>query len=87
MVAVNILQALASLYVLGLGLIALNRMSHATAHTIRLAYLTLTGGALAALASAFGAGSVFECAFAIGVALYLAADRRKHRKSTWNRNA
>lgn len=83
MVAVNILQAIAALYVLGVGLIALNRMSHSTAHTIRAAYLTLTAGALALLASAVGATptSKLECAFAIGVALYLAADRRKHRRA------
>ena len=81
MVAVNILQGVAAIYVLGIGLIALNRMSHATAHTIRAAYITLTAGAVAALASAGGAPSKFECAFAVGVAIYLAADRRKHRKA------
>ena len=81
MVAFNILQAAAALYVLGVGLIALNRMSHNTAHTIRFAHITLTAGALAALASTVGATSKFECAFAVGVALYLAADRRKHRKA------
>lgn len=81
MVAVNLIQALASLYVLGVGLVALNRMSYRTAHAIRLAYLTMTAGALAALASAFGAGSIYECGFAVGVALYMAADRRKHRRA------
>lgn len=79
MVAFNIVQGLAALYVLAEGLAALNRMSHATAHSIRLAYVVLTGGALAAMASSLGAGSVFECAFAVGVAVYLAADRRKRK--------
>lgn len=80
-VTVNILQAIASVYVLCIGLVALNRMSYHTAHAIRLAYLTLTAGALAALASTLGASNKFECAFAVGAALYLAADRRRQRKA------
>jgi len=80
MVALNILQALAALYVLGEGVIALNRMSRRTAHGIRLAYLVLTTGAVAAVTSSLGASNIFECLFAVGVALYLALDRRKHRR-------
>lgn len=79
MAAVNLIQALAALYVLAVSLIALNRMSATTSHAIRVAHITMSGGAVAALASSMGAGSMFECAFAVGVAIYLAADRRKRK--------
>ena len=79
MIILNVIQALAALYVLSKGLSVLNRMSARTAPTQRLTYIALSTGALAAAASSMGAGSAFECVFVIGMALYLAADRRKRK--------
>jgi len=81
MVALNILQALAALYVLAEGVVVLNRMSNRTVHSIRLVYLALTTGAVAAIASSFGTSNAFECFFAVGVAMFLAFDRRKNRRT------
>ncbi|MBY0241965.1 MAG: hypothetical protein K2X55_21900 [Burkholderiaceae bacterium] len=77
MAIVSVIQAVAALYVLGVTVLALNRMSPATRHLVRWSYLALAGGAMAAVASCFGARDVFECIFAVGVALYMAVDRRK----------
>lgn len=74
---VSIIQAAAALYVLYSGVMALNRMSAQTRHSVRLSYVALVGGAAAAIASCVGARDVFECIFAVGVALYLAVNRRK----------
>ncbi len=73
----TIIQALAALYVLGVALLALNRMGPSTRHLVRLSYLALAGGAMAAIASSYVARDIFECIFALGVALYMAVDRRK----------
>lgn len=81
MIALNVLQAFASLYVLSISLCAINRMGPRTAHAIRMAHLVLSSGSLAALAAAFGPGNPIACAAIVGVALYLAADRRRHRKT------
>lgn len=80
MAIVSIIQAAAALYVLGMGLLALNRMSHSTRHVVRLAHVALVGGAAAAVASCFGARDIFECVFAVGVALYIATDQRRNKK-------
>jgi len=77
MAIVSIIQAVAAIYVLGVTLLALNRMGPSTRHLVRWSYLALAGGAMAAIASCFGARDIFECIFAVGVALYMAADRRK----------
>lgn len=77
MAIVSIIQAIAAAYVLGVTLLALNRMGPSTRHLVRLSYIALAGGAAAAIASCFGARDIFECIFAVGVALYMAVDRRK----------
>lgn len=77
MAIVSIIHAVAALYVLGVTVLALNHMSPATRHLVRWSYLALAAGAMAAVASCFGARDIFECIFAVGVALYMAADRRK----------
>jgi hypothetical protein len=79
MAIVSIIQAVAALYVLGVGLLALNRMSHATRHLVRFAYVALVGGAAAAVLSCFSQRDIFDCVFAVGVALYMAVDRRKEK--------
>lgn len=82
MAIVSIIQGIAGLYVLSVALLALNRMNHKTRHLVRLSYLALAGGAMAAVASCFGARDIFECIFAVGVALYMAVDRRKAKASS-----
>lgn len=77
MAIVSIIQALAAFYVLCSGVMALNRMTARTRHSVRLSYVALVGGAAAAIASCIGARDFFECIFAVGVALYLAVNRRK----------
>ena len=78
--ALNWMQALAALYVIAEVVLALNRMSSATAHPIRVAYVGLAGGASVALCSAFSSPNLIECSLALSVAMYLAADRRKKRE-------
>lgn len=73
----SIIQAVAALYVLGVGLFALNRMGPETRHLVRFAYITLVGGAAAAIVSCFSPRDIFDCVFAVGVAFYMAVDRRK----------
>lgn len=80
MAIVSIIQAAAALYVLGMGLLALNRMSASTRHIVRFAHVALVGGSAAAVASCFAARDLLECLFAVGVALYIAADRRRGKK-------
>jgi hypothetical protein len=77
MAIVSIIQAVAAIYVLGVGLCALNKMSAATRHVVRFAYVALVGGAAAAILSCFAPRDIFDCVFAVGVALYMAADRRE----------
>jgi hypothetical protein len=77
MAIVSIIQAVAAFYVLVVGVLALNRMGPATRHLVRFAYIALVGGAAAAIVSCFAPRDIFECVFAVGVALYMAADRRK----------
>jgi uncharacterized membrane protein YfcA len=52
-------------------------MSAATRHVVRFAYVALVGGAAAAILSCFAPRDIFDCVFAVGVALYMAADRRE----------
>lgn len=80
MTVVSIIQAAAALYVLCMGLLALNRMSPNTRLMTRYAHVALVGGAAAAVASCLVARDVLDCLFAVGVALYIAADRRRGAK-------
>lgn len=80
MSVVSIIQAVAALYVLCKGLLALNRMSSSTRHMTRYAHVALVGGAAAAVAGCLVARDVLDCIFYVGVALYIAADRRRGTK-------
>lgn len=80
MLIVSIIQALAAFYILCVGLQALNRMTRGTRLGARAAHIALVGGAAAAVASCFAARDVFECMFSVGVALYMATDRRGAKK-------
>lgn len=77
---VSIIQAVAALYVLCMGLMALNRMTAKTRTTIRYAHVALVGGAAAAVASCLVARDILDCLFAVGVALYIAANQRRGTK-------
>jgi hypothetical protein len=74
---ISVIQALAALYVLVKGISALNRMGPATQNLVRLSYIALVTGAAAAVISTFASRDIFECVFAVGVALYMATNRRK----------
>ncbi|KQW96986.1 hypothetical protein ASC94_09265 [Massilia sp. Root418] len=78
-VVFSIIQGLAALYVLCVGLGALNRMGGNTQLVVRWSYIALTAGALAALVSCFYSRDLFECLFALGVAAHFAFNRRKFR--------
>lgn len=78
----SIIQGAALLYVVMIGILALNKMGPATPHDVRYGYIALVAGAVAGLASSFAARDIFECIFAVGVALYMAVDRRKAKAST-----
>lgn len=78
MTIVSIVQSLAALYVLLIGLCALNRMSPRTRHVLRISYVALTTGAVAAIASCFYERDLFGCVFAVGVAMHFAFNRRKN---------
>lgn len=77
MTIISIIQGLAALYVLLIGLCSLNRMGPRTRHLVRYSYVALTTGALACLASCFYNRDLFGCAFAVGVAMHFAFNRRK----------
>lgn len=72
----SIVQAVAALYIFYVSVVALNRMSKNTKPFIRLAYIALACGAAAGFVSCFVARDLLECAFAVGVALFLAGNRR-----------
>lgn len=74
---ISIVQGLAALYVLLIGLYSLNRMGPRTRHGMRFSYVALTTGALAALALCFYRSDLLVCMFAVGVAAYVAFNRRK----------
>lgn len=76
MAFIQIVQIVASMYVMGVGLLALNRMSHSTRHAVRWAYVALVAGAASSVASCFVARDVFECIFTVGVALFMAFNQR-----------
>jgi hypothetical protein len=76
MIITSIIQGLAALYVFFVGVIALNKMDKQTAHAVRYAHIALVAGSAAGIASGFVARDIFECVFAVGIALYLAGNRR-----------
>lgn len=76
----SIIQAIAGLYVVYASLMALNKMDKRTPHMVRYAHIALVCGSAAGVASSFVARDVFECAFAVGIALYMAGNRRGDRR-------
>lgn len=70
------IQACAALYIFYVSVVALNRMTKTTSPLARLAYIALACGAGAGFVSCFVARDLLECAFAVGVALFLAGNRR-----------
>lgn len=82
MPVISIVQGAAALYVLGVAVVALNRMGPRTRHLVRWSFIALGAGAAAAAASSVvGGRDIFECIFAVGVALHLAGNQRKERES------
>jgi hypothetical protein len=77
MIFFQIVQVLACLYVLGSGLGALNRMSKSTRLTVRCAYVAMVFGSAAGIVSCIVYRDIFECIFAVGVALYMAFSQRR----------
>jgi hypothetical protein len=76
MLITSIIQACALLYVFYLGVLALNKMGPRTPHAIRYAHIALVAGSAAGVASCIAARDIFECVFAVGIALYMAGNRR-----------
>ncbi len=76
MLIASVIQALAGLYVCYVSVVALNKMSKATPHTVRFAYVALVCGSAAGVASCLAARDIFECIFAVGIALFMAGNRR-----------
>lgn len=77
MTLISLIQAGAALYVLWMGLMALNRMTSKTRTVTRYAHVALVGGAAGAVVGCMVARDLLDCLFAVGVALYMAADRRR----------
>lgn len=76
LIAAQILQFAACVYIIAVSLFAINKMSRGTGHTIGWAYIALAVGALAEIESAYHATDVRQCVFVVGVALYLFCNRR-----------
>lgn len=72
----SIIQAVAALYIFYVSVVALNRMTKTTNPLARMAYIALACGSAAGFVSCFVARDLLECAFAVGVALFLAGNRR-----------
>lgn len=72
----SIIQALAGLYVFYVSTMALNKMTRTTAPTVRYAHISLVAGSAAGVVSCVAARDIFECLFAVGIALYVAGNRR-----------
>jgi len=71
-----IIQALACIYVFYISTISLNKMTKETPNNIRFAHVSLLAGSAAGMASCVVQRDVFECLFAVGIALYVASGRR-----------
>lgn len=76
MIITSIIQALAGLYVFYVSTMALNKMNRQTASTVRYAHIALVAGSAAGVISCFTARDIFECLSAVGIALYVAGNRR-----------
>lgn len=76
----SVIQAGALLYVLYQSICALNKMGRWTPYRIRYAYVALVAGAGAGVLSCFAVRDIFECILAVGVALFMAGERRGEEK-------
>jgi len=74
--ATLILQIIACGFIAANAIIHLNRMTAKTAHIIRAGYIALAGGSVSGIASCFLKWDIFDCLFAVGVALFLIANRK-----------
>lgn len=79
MTITSVIQAIAGLYVFNVSIVALNKMNKGTPILIRYAHVALVCGSAAGIASSFVARDIFECIFAVGIALYIAGNRRGRR--------
>lgn len=79
MTAFSIIQASAGLYIMYASIMALNKMDKDTPSLMRYAHVALVCGSAAGVASSFVARDIFECLFAVGIALYIAGNRRGRR--------
>lgn len=76
-----IIQAIACLYVFYISTLSLNKMTKKTPNNIRFAHVALLAGSAAGFASCIAARDIFECLFAVGIAIYVAGSRRKDEVS------
>jgi hypothetical protein len=72
----SIVQAAAALYIFYVSAVALNRMTKNTNPLARWAHIALACGSAAGFVSCFAARDLLECVFVVGVALFLAGNRR-----------
>lgn len=72
----SIIQAAAALYIFYVSVVALNRMTKNTRPMARWAHIALACGSAAGFVSCFAARDILECAFVVGVALFIAGNRR-----------
>lgn len=71
-----IIQAIACMYVFYMSIVALNEMNAETPNGLRFAYVSLLAGSAAGFTSCVVARDLFECLFAVGIALYVAGSHR-----------
>ena len=77
LIIVSVAQGVASAYILIMALQVLNRMTGATNHVMRGAYLGMVAGAGTGVISCFTGATLTSCALSIGVALFMAGNRRR----------
>lgn len=73
---VIVLQAAACAFITANAVLNLNRMTAKTAPVIRYAYAILAAAGVAGTLSCFMKSDWFDCLFAVGIALFLGANRR-----------
>lgn len=87
---INILMFLSSLVVLATSLLAINEMTPATNHWVRIAYCLISAASLAGFLAPFTNSEWYPspaCFFGVtGVAIMLIVDRRRSAKLAANRN-
>lgn len=71
-----IVQVLAALYIFYISVVALNRMTKETDPVVRWGHIALSCGSAAGIVSCFTARDMLECVFVVGVALFMAGNRR-----------